>query len=89
MNSFHYNLEPGEIAVLSASGIQRDTKGAYDNEIVLTNRNFVFVELGFFGGAKEAVVYPLEIISQAIAGIVSSKPSRYRQSAKSGTASRL
>lgn len=47
MNSFHYNLEPGEIAVLSASGIQRDTKGAYDNEIVLTNRNFVFVELGF------------------------------------------
>lgn len=69
MNSFHYNLEPGEIAVLSASGIQRDTKGAYDNEIVLTNRNFVFVELGFFGGAKEAVVYPLEIISQAIAGI--------------------
>lgn len=39
MNSFHYNLEPGEIAVLSASGIQRGTKGAYDNEIVLCLKN--------------------------------------------------
>ena len=58
MNSFHYNLEPGEIAVLPASEIQRDTKGAYDNEIILTNRNFVFVELGFLAERKRLSCIP-------------------------------
>lgn len=69
MDRIHYDLEPGEIALLSDSSVKRGNRGSYGNELVLTTRNLVFVELGMFGGVKQIIVYPLDIISKAAVGV--------------------
>ena len=69
MTNIHYDLEPGEFVLLFNSSVQKDNRGSYGNELILTNKNVVFVELGLFGGVKQVVVYPLDIISQACVGI--------------------
>lgn len=57
------NLSPGESIILNDTGVKHMiSKGYNSGELVLTNKNLIFVIKGFFGGIKEIIEFPLDKI---------------------------
>lgn len=52
-----YTLDEDEVFIMRASDVMVGTFGKAD--LVLTNKNIIQVNKGFFGGEKDAEKYPL------------------------------
>ena len=48
-----YNLDADEAVIMQASGVFTDADGTVD--LILTNKNLIQVNKGFFGGDKDSI----------------------------------
>lgn len=57
-----YNLEPNESILMQRTGVLRETgtlMKLYTDELILTNKNIIWVSKGMFGNTKGVQKYPL------------------------------
>jgi hypothetical protein len=57
-----YKLQPNEAIILKSKSVSQGFWGAYTDEILLTNLNFIWTKIGIMGFPKTPHIYPLSQI---------------------------
>lgn len=59
-----YNLESDEAVILQSNNVSCTTKkiGSFSDELILTNKNIIYVHIGLFGKPKYIKKYSLEYV---------------------------